>query len=388
MKHVVLLGAGYAHLAVLRNFGLRPAEGIRLTLVSRHRQTAYSGMLSGLIAGDYAFDDIHVDAAQLSQFAGAQFMQDEGVGLDLAQRCVICRASPPIAYDLLSIDIGSGSDTEQTPGATAHAIPVKPVDDFLGRFDGLLARTLARRARTRVAVVGAGASGVELLLAIGRRLQREAAREGFDTDALSLTLISATNDILPDFPGAFRDRFRALLATRRMSVVVGAAVTGVEPGRLLFAERPPIEADEILWATQAAPADWLAATGLPVDPHGFVQVDRTLRVVGQDNVFAAGDVASFAPHSLPKSGVYAVRAGPVLADNLRRALSGRRLRPFRPQRDALYLVATGDRRAIGTRNGLAFGGAWAWRWKDWIDRRFMRRFKDLPRRDGAATSSA
>jgi selenide,water dikinase len=155
-------------------------------------------------------------------------------------------------------------------------------------------------------------------------------------------------------------------------------VVRVEAGQLLFDDRAPVEADEILWVTQAAPAGWLAAAGLPLDEGGFLQVDQTLRAIGRDDVFAAGDVISFTPRTLPKSGVYAVRAGPVLANNLRRTVTGHPLRAFRPQRDALYLVSTGGRRAIGARNGLTFGGAWAWRWKDWIDRRFLRKFKGLP----------
>jgi selenide,water dikinase len=210
-------------------------------------------------------------------------------------------------------------------------------------------------------------------------LSQEVACAGFDASGLTFVLVSATAEILPGFPAAFRARFRALLAERGIAVVAGAPVARVDAGRLLFDDHAPIEADEILWATQAAPAGWLAATGLPVDERGFLKVDQTLRVAGRDDVFAAGDVISFAPRELPKSGVYAVRAGPVLADNIRRALTGQPLRAFRPQRDALYLVSTGDRRAIGARNGLTFGGAWAWRWKDRIDRNFMRQFKDLPK---------
>ena len=99
---------------------------------------------------------------------------------------------------------------------------------------------------------------------------------------------------------------------------------------------------------------------------------------GCKEVFAAGDVISFPSRELPKSGVYAVRAGPVLADNLRRSLTGHSLRPFRPQREAMYLVSTGDGHAVGTRNGIVVSGAWVWRLKDRIDRRFMRKFNNLP----------
>jgi selenide,water dikinase len=140
----------------------------------------------------------------------------------------------------------------------------------------------------------------------------------------------------------------------------------------------PLAADEILWTTEAAPARWLAKAGLPLDARGFLRVDQTLRVTGHNDVFAAGDTIAFSGRELPKSGVYAVRAGPVLADNIRRTLTGRSLRQFRPQREALYLVSTGERYAVGTRNGLVVEGAWVWRWKDWIDRRFMRKFNELP----------
>lgn len=383
-KNVVLIGAGHAHVTVLREFGLSPVAGTRLTVVSRGQHTPYSGMLPGLIAGDYRFEDIHINTIPLTRFAGALFHRDEAIGLDLGNRLVICRGGARISYDVLSIDIGSTPNTADVPGAAEHAIPVKPIDGFLSRFDALLARTLAHKGRARVAVVGAGAGGVELILAVQHRLSREVAHAGLATNGLAFVLISATADILPAFPSAFRARFRALLAERGVIVATGAPIARVEAGRLLFDDGASIKADEILWATQAAPPSWLASSGLPLDQYGFLKVDETLRVVGRDDIFAAGDVISFAPRELPKSGVYAVRAGPLLADNLRRTLTGQPLRPFRPQRDALYLVSTGDRRAIGTRNGMTFGGAWAWRWKDWIDRRFMRRFKDLPEKRGAA----
>jgi selenide, water dikinase len=378
IKDVLLVGAGHAHVAVLRAFGMKPVAGVRFTLITREVHTPYSGMLPGLIAGHYQVDDAHIDTGPLTRFAGARLYQDEVVGLDLGARRVICRRRPPVPYDLLSLNIGSTPNTADVPGANEHAIPVKPIDGFRSRFEALVARVLARKGRARVALVGAGAGGVELLLSVEHRLRREVARAGFDASALSFVLVSDTGDILPSFPTAFRARFRAILAARDIKVVAGAAVTGVEAGRLVLDGHAPIEADEILWTTQAAPARWLAQAGLPLDPRGFLRVDQTLRVVGHDDLFAAGDTVAFPTRELPKSGVYAVRAGPVLADNIRRCLTGRPLRPFRPQREALYLVSTGERHALGARNGLTVEGAWVWRWKDWIDRRFMRKFNALP----------
>src|SRR6266508_144950 len=384
VKDVVLVGAGHSHVTVLRMFGMKPIPGVRFTLISREVHTPYSGMLPGLIAGHYDVDDAHIDTVPLTRLAGARLYQDEVVDLDLAGRRVICRHRPPVPYDLLSFNIGSTPNTADVPGASEHAIPVKPIDGFLGRFEALKARVLARRGRVRVALVGAGAGGVELLLSVEHRLRREVTHAGLDAKALSFVLVSDVADILPSFPAAFRSRFHAILAARGIAVVTGAPVTRVEAGRLVLDGHAPVEADEILWTTQAAPARWLAKSGLPLDERGFLKVDDTLRVAGE--VFAAGDTIAFATRDLPKSGVYAVRAGPVLADNIRRILTSRPLRRFRPQREALYRVSTGERHAVGTRNGLVFEGAWVWRWKDWIDRRFMRKFNELPAMPGPPAS--
>lgn len=378
VKDLVLVGAGHAHVIALRMFGMKPIPGVRLTLISREIHAPYSGMLPGLIAGHYGFDDAHIDAGPLARFAGARLFQDEVVDLDLVGRRVVCRNRPPVPFDLLSLNMGSTPNTADVPGAAEHATPVKPIDGFLKRFDALKARTLARRGRMRVALVGAGAGGVELLLSVERRLRREVQVAGFDPAGLSFVLIGDTPEILQGFPERFRQRFHSVLAERGITVITKALVSRVEVRRLFVEGQSPVDADEVLWTTQAAPASWVAKTGLPVDAGGFLQVDDTLRVSGRDDVFAAGDTIAFASRALPKSGVYAVRAGPVLADNLRRTLTGMSLRPFRAQRDALYLVSTGERHAIGTRNGLTFEGARVWRWKDWIDRRFMNRFNALP----------
>ena len=382
VKDVVLIGAGHAHVAVLRMFAMAPLQGARFTLITREVHTPYSGMLPGLIAGHYQFDDAHIDTGPLARFAGARLYQDEAVGLDLANQRIICRSRPAVPYDLLSINIGSTPNTTQTPGASKHAIPVKPIDGFIGRFRTMKERVIGRRGRACIAVVGAGAGGVELILSVAQRLRREVSEAGFDAAELRFVLVTDAADILPSFPRAFGAAFRDVLAARGIAVVAGTAVTQVEAGRLVLDGAAPVAADEILWTTQARPAAWLAGTGLALDRHGFIEVEATLRAKGRDDVFAAGDVIAFPSRELPKSGVYAVRAGPVLADNIRRSLTGRSLRPFRPQREAMYLVSTGDTHAIGTRNGAVFKGAWVWRWKDWIDRRFMRRFNDLPEMAG------
>ena len=375
VKDLVLVGAGHANVAVLRRFGMKKVPGVRLTLITREVHTPYSGMLPGFVAGRYTFDEAHIDTGPLARFANARLYQDEAIGLDLVGGHVLCRDRPPVPFDLLALDIGSRPNTGEVPGAAEHAIPVKPIDGFLARFAALEARVAAGRSR-HVLLVGGGAGGVELLLSVAWRLGRELPRRD-----LRFSLVTAGADILPTFPHAVRARFRAVLAARGIAVHTAAPVTQVDAAGITLAgaDGPQrIEADEILWTTEAAPARWLADTGLALDRRGFVRVDAMLRAVGRDSIFAAGDMVAFDSAPLARSGVYAVRAGPVLADNLRATLLGRRPRPYRPQRHALYIISTGDAAAVATRNGLAVAGAWVWRWKNRIDRRFMDRFNRLP----------
>ncbi len=386
LKDVVLLGAGHAHVTVLRMFGMKPLPGARFTLITREVHTPYSGMLPGLIAGTYGFDDSHIDTGPLARFAGARLYQDEAIGIDLENRRVLCKNRPPVAYDLLSIDIGSTPNVGDVPGAARHAIPVKPIDGFLGRFEALRARVLAAKGNVSIGVVGAGAGGVELLLSVERRLERDVAAAGHDPAGLAFTLVGASDGLLPSFPAAMGRRFREICEQRGIRVFAGARVDRVEAGALHLETGERIALDEILWTTQAAPAPWLRDTGLALDARGFVQVTPALRSVSHPEVFAAGDIAAVDGYQLPKSGVYAVREGPPLAKNIRRILSGATPAAYKPQRQALYLVTTGERAAIGSRNGLTFGGHWVWRLKDWIDRRFMRKFNELP--EMAAESTA
>ncbi len=366
-RDLVLVGCGHAHLAVLRRFGMRPMPGVRLTLVTPEVEVPYSGMLPGVVEGLYAPDEALVDAWRLARFAGARLFPGEATGLDAPRRLLHVRGRPPVPYDVLSLNLGVATDLPSVPGAAGRAVPVRPLGGLLAAVEAALERLRAVPGG-RLAVVGAGAGGVELLLALERRLR----------GAAGLLLVPGAGGVLPGFPERLRRRVLALLRERGVAVA-GSPAAAVLAGALRLADGTTERADEVLWAAGAAPPAWLRETGLPLDDAGFLRVDACLRAEGGAEVFAAGDAAAFGPRALPRSGVYAVRAGPVLARNLRRALLGRPLVPFRPQRRALALLSLGGGRAIGARGGLVVEGAAVWRWKRRLDRRFVARFgADLP----------
>lgn len=378
LKDIVLIGAGHAHVGVLRSFGMNPVPGVRLTLLTRQVHTPYSGMLPGLVAGHYDFDQVHIDTGPLARFAQARLYQASAVGIDLAGRRVLCEGRPPIPYDVLSIDIGSTPGGADVPGVLDHAIPVKPIDRFLDRFEAAHARILKAEGKVRIGVVGGGAAGVELALSVDARLKRDIAAAGMDPTALRTTLLSAAPTILPTLPAGARRRLARILSERGIDVIASARVLGIDGRSVQIESGATLDLDEVFWTTQARAAGWLADTGLALDERGFIAVRDTLQTVSHETVFAAGDTASMVGQSLPKSGVYAVRQGPILAENLRRVIAGEALQRYRPQSQALYLVSTGDHYAVGVRNNVSFEGAWVWAWKDHIDRTFMAKFNRLP----------
>jgi selenide,water dikinase len=378
LRDIVLLGGGHSHVGVLKRFGMHPLPGVRLTLICRDTHTPYSGMLPGYVAGHYSYDEVHIDLARLAQFAGARFYRAEAVGLERGAGKVLCRNRPPVPYDLLSINIGSTPEMANVAGAEQYAVPVKPIHGFDGRWRSLLDRVRNHAGATRIAVVGGGAGGVELALAMQYRLRNELRAAGRDPDDVGFHLLTSDADILPTHNATVRRAFERVLAERGIVLQCNAQVSQVSAVGLQTSGGASLPADEVIWVTRAAGAPWLSDTGLALDADGFIQVADTLQTMTDPKVFAAGDVASMVNHPREKAGVFAVRQGLPLAENLRRAVEGRALKPYRPQRRWLALISTGDRYAVASRGALALEGAWVWRWKDWIDRRFMARFSDLP----------
>ncbi|OGB13496.1 MAG: selenide, water dikinase SelD [Burkholderiales bacterium RIFCSPLOWO2_12_67_14] len=388
LRDLVLVGGGHSHVVALRMFAMRPEPGLRITLICTDIDTPYSGMLPGHISGHYSFDEVHIDLGRLAAFAGARFIHGEAIGLDRANQRVLLRDRPSMPYDLLSINTGSTPKLRQVDGARANTVPVKPIAHFNQRWLQLLDRVRELHSRFTIAVVGGGAGGVELALSMQYRLRNELQKLGRNPELLRFVLLTASDTLLPTHNPSVRERFARILRERHVAVHTRAEVTQVSPGCLHTQDGRTFDADETMWVTQAGGPAWLQSTGLALDEDGFIQVNPQLQALGDPKIFAAGDVASFTARPLEKAGVFAVRMGPPLAKNLRLSLRGQPLVAYNPQQRWLALISTGDRYAVASRGALGFAGAWVWTWKDWIDRRFMRRFTELPAMADAGPATA
>ncbi|KAA1171025.1 selenide, water dikinase SelD [Marinobacter salinexigens] len=378
LRDIVLVGGGHSHVGVLKRFAMNPVPGVRLTLICRDTHTPYSGMLPGYVAGHYSYDDVHIDLSRLAEYAGARFYRDEVVGLDRDLKRVKCRNRPDVPYDLLSINIGSSPRVNEVEGASEFAVPVKPINGFNARWLALLSRMENHEGPLTVGVVGAGAGGVELTLAMQFRLQNELKQRGKDPSQLHFHLFDSADEILPTHNPKVRSVFSRTLAERGVKLHLGSPVQQVRNGQLVTESGDILQTDEVLWVTRAGGPEWLKDTGLALDDGLFIRVRDTLQTETDDSVFAAGDIANVVNHPREKAGVFAVRQGPPLADNLKRMSLGKAPKDFKPQKTWLALISTGDKYAVASKGDREFDGAWVWRWKDWIDRRFMAKFSDLP----------
>jgi len=361
MKKLLLLGGGHAHVHVLHALAQQRLAAAQVMLVTPFARQVYSGMVPGLVAGHYTVDACAIPLAPLAARAGVALVEAGATGLDAAAQRVTLSDGSTLAYDVLSIDTGAVMDRDAIPGAREHGLFVRPIEHFTVLWQSLLALS-AQRALS-VVVVGGGAAGVELVMALQHRLGERAR----------LSLVTGGPAPVATHPAGVQRRVRQALQARGITVFEDSC-TEVAAAHLTLGRGMRLQCDAPVLAIGSSAPAWLRGSGLALDERGFIGTGATLQSSSHANVFAAGDVASRADAPHPKSGVYAVRAGPPLALNLRRCIAGGRLAAYHPQRRSLNLLACGGRHAIASWGPFAVQGDWVWRWKDRIDRAFVARY--------------
>jgi len=368
-KDLVLVGGGHSHALVLRQWAMNPLPGVRITLISPQTMTPYSGMLPGLIAGHYSFEQTHMYLVKLALWANIRFIQDKVIAIDVEAKTLTLENRPAIEFDVVSIDIGS-TPNQQIEGTNEYSTPVKPISDFYTRWN-LIQEQVKQHKIKSLAVVGGGAGSVEVIMAFACKLQKTGA-------SLQYHLITGAEDILPGYNHQVITQVKRQLKKYNITVHNSTRVTKLSKGLVHCQKGDPILSDEIIWCTQASGASWLKKGQLACDDAGFMNVRQTLQSLEYDYVFGAGDIVNMVDSPRPKAGVYAVRQAPVLFHNLQAVLLNQKLMNYKPQDGFLSLLALGEKKATGSKSLVSFSGDWVWRWKDSIDRKFMDKFHQLP----------
>ena len=376
---LVLVGGGHAQIAVLKAFAVKPLPGLRLTLVTTSSRTPYSGMLPGYVEGVWQDEDLHIDLRHLAGAANARMIVATVTGIDADLKQIYFDDRPALRFDLLSINIGGQPSLEMIDGAAKHAIPVKPISKFQTQFESLIslksaqkiAQNLPQTLPKKLAVIGGGAAGCELALALITRWKAETGT------APELNLITDTDGLLPQMAPKAVKLVDKMLRDGGANILYNSRVTAINANTLTMDRGKTLGFDACFLVTQVAAPGWLADTGLELDSNGFVTVTPTLQSTSHGYIFAAGDIAAVSKSPRPKAGVFAVRAGKILARNLRHYILAKPLATWTPQTRYLTLIGTGDRRAIAVRGDVVMVGRLVWHLKCLIDHRFIQKFRNL-----------
>jgi len=377
-RDLVLIGGGHTHVLVIKSLAMNPIPDVRLTLISEQTLTPYSGMLPGYVAGHYTLAETHIDLNRLCQWANVRWIKGRASQIDPELQRVVLD-DRVVEYDKLSIDIGSTPDLS-VPGAAQYAVGVKPVSHFNRVWEGLQQQALTTKKPSESAgessvgratdwgVIGAGAGGVEIVLAMAHRLREHSS--------LRLHLIFSGKRVLKGYPPRLIARAEQALHKYGVQLHPQFRVSRVLRDGLQSADGQSLSLDQSISCTGAVAAPWLAKTGIELSDKGFLAVNPFLQTLSHDNIFAAGDCADMSHDRRPKAGVYAVRQAPFLTKNLRASFAARPLTRVKLQTDFLSLISLGEQQAVGCRNGLGVSGKWVWKLKDHIDRKFMSRLNE------------
>lgn len=380
IRKLLLLGAGHAHVHVLAELARHRPADLDVTLLTPFAYQTYSGMTPGFVAGHYTEAECQIPLEPLVLAAGVRWVQGRCTGIDAtARRVPWAPAGPPAAnatalpYDLLSIDTGAVLDRRRLdvdmPGASTHALIVRPIESFAQRWPQVM--DMARNRPLSIAVIGAGAAGLELLFAAEHAVRTRGM------PGSRFTLVTGGADVAGNYPPGVQQRVLHQLRRRDVTLLRDSC-TGLQAGAVQLGSGATLACDVAILAIGTHAPPWLQGSGLALADTGHILVNAHQQSTSHPEVFAAGDVASRADTPHPKSGVYAVRAGPPLAHNLLAAHHGKPLKPHHPPRHTLNLLSCGPGHAIASWGPLHVEGGWAWRWKDRIDRGFVARYRASP----------
>ena len=375
---IVLLGAGHTNAHVLRMWKMKPIENAQLVCVSNHPIATYSGMMPGVLAGQYSVPEMEIDLVRFCASAGVRLVLGNVTGIDREQRELQFADRPPLAYEYLSVGVGSRPTIKGVEVKDdSKLVAVKPMQTFLERLQVHLRTTAKSPTKPRIAIVGGGIGSIEIAFCLHRRIKDNPESIGLSAgQQVEITLLTGAKRVGAGLIDSTQDRVKAAFDLQGLKQQTGSRIKTVDGQQLQLTDGTSHDFDLIIWATSAVAPELLSVFDLDVDDRGFLKTRPTLQTISDDNIFVVGDSGTMVDFDLPKAGVFAVRQGPVLWDNLQRAVWNRKLTSYQPQRSFLKLINTADGKTIAERGKRSFYAGWCWYLKNRIDKKFMRMYQD------------
>jgi NADH dehydrogenase FAD-containing subunit len=367
-KHLVLVGGGHAHMVTLAKLHEFTKRGHAVTVIGPSEHHYYSGMGPGMLGLNYTPDEIRFATRRVVEKNGGTFIKAKVTHIDPDKQKVFCEDGTACRYDVLSFNAGSFVPDAVIEGDTRCVYSVKPIERLMEARQEII--RLAAQKRVTVGVVGGGAAAVEVAGNVWRLLSRY-SRNGFEVG------LFAKGTVLNRFPARVQAAGRKSLLRRHIRVSENKAVKRVVNGTIELTMGQPYTADFIFLATGVKPSPIFTASGLPTGPDGGLAVNSHLQSTGYDNIFGGGDCIYFRDRPLDKVGVYAVRQNPILFRNLMAAMESGPLVEFDPGGAYLLIFNLGDSTGVFYKKGVLLEGRLAFKIKDIIDRRFMRKFQSI-----------
>lgn len=360
-QKLVLIGAGHANIQVLHGLAQVDRSLFDLVLISDVLNAPYSGMLPSYLVGDFEYSELHFDLKKICDRLGFQFIFDRVKTIDSHARMIKLASGSQVSYDLAAINVGIQPQSIHL-SEDKSVLLVKPISKLIEKWktlDQLIDHSI-------ISVVGGGAGAFEIAVACSRRFKKK---------SIKVQLVTGDQGLLPSLNIKVQGLARKALKKMEIQLIEGSRVQEHLEGALRLQNGKVIPTTVCLVATSAKAPEWFKVSGLPISAQGFVKVQGDLLVEGHQTLFAAGDCCEFMNQSLPKAGVFAVRQGPILLENIKSLLQGQiKLQTYEPQKDFLTILISGPRTAIASKGAWAFEGRLAWVLKNWIDRKFMKRF--------------
>ncbi len=367
-KHLILVGGGHAHMMTLEHISKFVEKGVKVTVIGPSYFHYYSGMGPGMLGGTYHPDDIRFATQHVVQKQGGVFVKDKVVQIDPVKKEVYTLTGHTFSYDVLSFNAGSYVPQDTVSEELSNIYPVKPIEKLMEAAEKL--KLLFKEKKISVSIIGGGPSSAEIAGNVWQLARR------MKTNMPDIHLFAGKN-FMARFDDSIRKRVIKSLVSRGVHIHEQGYVKQIKPNEIEMESGKIFKTDFVFMATGVKPSTIFEKSGLPIGPDNGLLVNKYLQSVKYPEIFGGGDCIYFEDQPMDKVGVYAVRENPILLNNLIAALEDQPLESFDPGPDYLLIFNLGGGLGVLKKKTLVFGGRIAFMIKDYIDRKFMKKFQAI-----------